>query len=324
MLSILMLCLSMLSACGPPGSGEARQVDAAEFREDGFLSLLLVEGNQPVGMFGCIDDGTPLISAFIRKEGIRPPDSEEVLAANHALNQAGLVLYLDDQPVEATLLSVSARRPSGFTDSDPSAPVEYVLRGTAQPELYSILAGSTWLELGSPGQSVVAEFSAAALREVAENCQALLQRFQPQPLLPAQKLPEQRSADPATDDRATTSTSGMADSTGLAGIWQGSYREGQSMVPFELNLTADGHRFFGTCTEPDLTGQGLGTLTADIRGEVRGSVVEFFKTYRLDLGVPDAIHYRGGLTPDGLAVNGEWTVGDRRGAFRMEAFTLAH
>lgn len=106
----------------------------------------------------------------------------------------------------------------------------------------------------------------------------------------------------------------------LTGQWSGtfSYPDGiEPSTPFEAIIEDQGGHLSGKIIEPSHT-DGR-TLEATLIGTRHGSSCDFIKTYTSDApgDYDQPVDYVGGIGPDGLTINGVWSLLDFDGKFEM-------
>ena len=107
----------------------------------------------------------------------------------------------------------------------------------------------------------------------------------------------------------------------LTGLWQGQYsypEAARAPVPFTANLVQCDDCLGGSITERALLGRLRGrTLYATIGGRRSGSAISFMKVYEANSGPYTSVAYQGGLSADGLEIDGEWIASGWAGRFLM-------
>lgn len=96
----------------------------------------------------------------------------------------------------------------------------------------------------------------------------------------------------------------------LTGHWSGLYAYPGGLAPsvaFNAWLLERAGRLSGRTSEPNSFAPAAGrTLSADLAGTRSPAAAAFVKTYR-DVAAP-AVSYRGTISPDGLRIEGLWTI----------------
>ncbi len=107
----------------------------------------------------------------------------------------------------------------------------------------------------------------------------------------------------------------------LSGIWHGfyNYPAARPPVPFTATLADRDGAISGTTTETGNVGDAAGlSISATLAGRRSFASVVWLKIYDGGFTHYDAVRYDGGVSEDGLEIEGRWTVsGNWSGTFLM-------
>ncbi len=111
------------------------------------------------------------------------------------------------------------------------------------------------------------------------------------------------------------------DALNLSGNWQGffNYPIAKPPVAFSAALTESDGTLAGATEEIGEQGDAAGKrISATLQGRRAGHAVTWLKIYDLDYRHYDTVRYEGTVSPDGLEIEGRWTVpGNWSGTFLM-------
>jgi hypothetical protein len=108
----------------------------------------------------------------------------------------------------------------------------------------------------------------------------------------------------------------------IAGLWNGTYVNGQKSVPFTFTFDPSG--CFGRSEEPNTFGNRsapklFANLTCSTSALSAGQTITIVKTYDGTGGVSHSVMYIGSLSADLSQISGQWMIGSNAsGPFSMQ------